>query len=101
MMMTHNVHSEYCPCVSLLLIYFFVYLEMILTLLLSFVFSISAGGEECGDVKLIKPLCDVLNSTIKMDPNGPSKCINNDNQGKWIKTDPFSVQVVRPTLQAH
>ena len=60
---------------------------MILTLLLSFVISISAGGsEECGDVTLIKPLCDVLNSTIKMDQNGPSKCINNDNQGKWIKT---------------
>ena len=60
---------------------------MILTLLLSFVISISAGGqEECGDVTLIKPLCDVLNSTIKMDQNEPSKCINNENQGKWIKT---------------
>ena len=75
---------------------------MIFMLLLSFVFSISAGGPECGDIELIKPLCDVLNSTIKMDPNGPSKCINNDNQGKWIKTDPgFSVQVVRRSLQAH
>ena len=74
---------------------------MILTLLLSFVFSISAGGEECGDIELIKPLCDVLNSTIKMDPNGPSKCINNDNQGKRTVTGPFSAQVVRPNLQAH
>jgi len=54
--------------------------EMILTLLLSFVISISAGGPECGDVTLIKPLCDVLNSTIKMDQNEPSKCINNENQ---------------------
>merc|ERR1711990_558844 len=55
--------------------------EMILTLLLSFVISISAGGqEECGDITLIKPLCDVLNSTIKMDQNEPSKCINNENQ---------------------
>ena len=57
---------------------------MILTLLLSFVISISAGGQDvsCGDVTLIKPLCDVLNSTIKMDQNEPSKCINNENQGK-------------------
>ena len=71
---------------------------MILTLLLSFVISISAGGPECGDVTLIKPLCDVLNSTIKMDQNEPSKCINNENQGKWtaqpalprpMSTDPW------------
>ena len=72
---------------------------MILTLLLSFVISISAGGPECGDVTLIKPLCDVLNSTIKMDQNEPSKCINNDNQGKWINTGTFSSQVVRSCLQ--
>ena len=81
--MTHNVHSEYCPCVSLLLISFFYILEMRLILtLLSFVLLISAGGPECGDTALIKPLCNQLNSTIQTFQDAPSKCVDSDNQGK-------------------
>lgn len=56
-------------------------MRLILTLLSS-VFSISADGPECGNTALIKPLCDVLNSTIQIFEDAPSKCVNNDNQGK-------------------